>query len=126
MDLYILVLQTLADYHSCRPVGHLVIAIADKLLLDVRPLAVADLQLVSYHSQNEACLVVAPHLLKLCSLHHQPTQHWQTCMLIAVHYCSLTVHSVCLTKPQSQQQGRLIQLQIKFQPFPEVCCDAHT
>ena len=59
----------LVAYHGC-PVGHLVIAITDQLLLNVGPLAVADLQLVSHHSQDEACLVVASHLLKLSSLQH--------------------------------------------------------
>lgn len=98
MALDISVLHTLADYHSCCPVGHLVIAIADKLLLNVGPLAVADLQLVCYHSQNEACLVVAPHLLKLSSLQHQPTQHWQTCVSSAVHQWVVTAQSICMSK----------------------------
>ena len=48
-------LQAVGRYHSCCPVGHLVVAITHKLLLNVGPLAVADLQLVSYYSQNEAC-----------------------------------------------------------------------
>ena len=98
MHLYIIMLQTPVDYHSCCPVGHLVVAISDKLLLNAGPLAVADLQLVSYHSQNEACLIVAPHLLKFSSLHDQPRQNWQECVLLAVHYWALTAQSICMSQ----------------------------
>lgn len=66
--------RVLVAHHSCS-VGHLVVAIADKLLLDVSPLAIADPQFLTHHSQDEACLVVASHLLKLSSLQHHPEQH---------------------------------------------------
>ncbi len=55
--------------HCGSSVGHLVKAVADQLLFNVCPLAVADFQLACYYSQDEACLVVTPHLLNPSSLY---------------------------------------------------------
>lgn len=100
----------LADYHSCCSVGHLVVAIADKLLLNVCPLAVADLQLVSHHSQNEACLVVAPHLLKLSSLHHQSPQNWQMWVQLVMHH----------TMPKPQLVWPIVEMNTDIQSSPHI------
>lgn len=55
--------------HRGSSVGHLVKTITDQLFFNIRPLAVADFQLAGYYSQNEACLVVTPHLLDPSSLY---------------------------------------------------------
>ena len=55
--------------HCGSSARHLVIAVTGQLVLNVCPFAVADLHLASHHSQDEARLVVAPHLLKFSSLH---------------------------------------------------------